>query len=82
MKRASVSVTSNIAEGFGRKTYKDKIHFYYQAQGSLTELENQLLIAKDIGYINSEDFNLLARQAKSVYQLLHGFISKTKSFIK
>jgi len=40
MRRSVSSVTSNIAEGFGRKTYKEKNKFYYQAQGSLTELKN------------------------------------------
>ncbi len=38
MRRAAVSVTSNIAEGFGRNTYNDKVQFFYQAQGSLIEL--------------------------------------------
>ena len=40
MKRAAVSVTSNIAEGFGRQSYKEKVQFYYLAQGSLIELKN------------------------------------------
>ena len=40
MRRAATSVTSNIAEGFGRQTYKEKAQFYYQAQGSLVELKN------------------------------------------
>lgn len=38
IKRASVSITSNIAEGFGRQTYKEKVQFYYMAHGSLTEV--------------------------------------------
>ncbi|MFH1565125.1 MAG: four helix bundle protein, partial [bacterium] len=41
-RRAAVSITSNIAEGFSRKTNKDKVQFYAMAQGSLTELQNQL----------------------------------------
>lgn len=51
MRRAAVSVTSNIAEGFGRSGYKDRLRFYCQTQGSLTELKNQLLVAKDVGYL-------------------------------
>jgi len=40
MKRAAISITSNIAEGFGRQTLKEKIQFYYMSQGSLTESKN------------------------------------------
>ena len=57
MRRAVVSITSNIAEGFGRGTYKDKNHFYYTALGSLTETQNQLIIVKDVGYISKLDFD-------------------------
>lgn len=56
MQRAAVSVTSNIAEGFGRSTGKDKDHFYTMAYGSLLELQNQLLVAKDLGYMRPEEF--------------------------
>ena len=51
MRRAAVSVSANIAEGFGRGTAKDKIQFYLIAVGSLSEVESQLLIAKDLGYM-------------------------------
>lgn len=81
MRRSSSSVTSNIAEGFGRQTYKDKINFYYQAQGSLTELKNQLLIGKDVGYMNEQEFIALAEKANIVHQLLQGLIRKSKTFI-
>ena len=52
MRRASVSITSNIAEGFSRSSWKEKYQFYSMALGSVTELENQLLISRDIGYID------------------------------
>lgn len=81
MRRAATSVTSNIAEGFGRHTYKDRLHFYYTAQGSLTELKNQLLIAKDVGYLEEDKFDNLMLQANSTHQLLQKFIQKTKTFI-
>ena len=80
MRRAVVSITSNIAEGFGRQTYKEKTQFYYQAQGSLIELKNQILIAKDVTYLSKEDFTNLANQINLVHQLLQGLIQKTKSF--
>ncbi len=81
MKRASVSITSNIAEGFGRRTYKEKAQFYYRSQGSLIELKNQILIAKDIGYISESVFIETAEQINLVHKLLQGLITKTKSFI-
>jgi four helix bundle protein len=51
------------------------------AQGSLTELKNFLLIAKDINYLNTNDFNVLMEQANVTHQLLQGFIKKSKTFI-
>src|SRR3990167_10939945 len=54
MQRAAVSVTSNIAEGFGRQTYKEKVQFYYMAQGSLVELKNFIFIVRDVGYLSKE----------------------------
>lgn len=56
MRRAVVSVTSNIAEGFSRVSNKDKAQFYSIALGSLTELESQLYIARDVGYMSQNDF--------------------------
>ena len=63
MQRSAISVTSNIAEGFGRQGYKEKVQFYYLAQGSLTELKNQIITAKDIGYLNVDNFKKLINQA-------------------
>ena len=82
MRRSSSSISSNIAEGFGRQTYKDKVHFFYLAQGSLTELKDQLLIAKDVSYLNKINFTELANQANLTHRLLQGLITKSKSFIK
>lgn len=81
MRRASSSVTANIAEGFGRQTYKEKAQFYYLAQGSLTELKNFLLISRDVKYLSISDFKKLIKQANLTHQLLQGFIKKTKTFI-
>jgi len=55
MCRSAISVTSNIAEGFSRKGDKEKIQFYYMSLGSLTELQNQLLIARDIDYLSKDE---------------------------
>jgi four helix bundle protein len=81
MRRAAASVTANIAEGFGRHSYKEKLQFYYQAQGSLTELKNFILIAKDVGYLSKDQVSDLVYQANVTHQLLQGFIQKTKTFI-
>ena len=82
MQRAAISVTSNIAEGFGRQTYKEKIQFYYLASGSLTELKNQLLIARDIGYLKNNEYDIVLQQTDITHRLLNGFIKKTKSFLQ
>lgn len=81
LRRAVTSISSNIAEGFGRQTYKEKVQFYYLAQGSLTEVKNQLLVAKDVGYMGKPDYDKLISQANIAHQLLQGLIKKTKSFI-
>lgn len=72
MRRAAVSVTSNIAEGFGRQGRKEKVQFYFTAQGSLTELENQLLVAKDVGYLGTVDFDRIMEQCVTAHKLLRG----------
>ncbi len=82
MCRAVVSITSNIAEGFSRQSFKEKLRFYYIALGSLTEIQNQLLIARDLGYLNQVEFNKVAEQTINVHKLLNSFITKTKTFIR
>lgn len=80
--RAAVSITSNVAEGFGRFSYKDKLRFYYNSLGSLYEVQNQLLIARDLEYLQRDTFHKLAEKTVVVSKLLHSFISKTKTFIE
>lgn len=72
MTRAAVSVSSNIAEGYGRKTSKDKNQFYVMANGSLTELENQLLIAQGVGYIDKPMLSRVMEQCHIVHKMLYG----------
>jgi len=78
IQRAAVSVSSNIAEGFSRISSKEKINFYYNALGSLTETQNQLLLAKDLLYINTESFNQLDQQTIVVSKLINGLIKHIK----
>ena len=78
LRRAVVSVTSNIAEGFSRTSYGDKAHFFTIAHGSLTEVQNQLLVARDVGYISQKGFEIIAEQSIAVHKLLNGLIRSTK----
>lgn len=78
MRRAAASITANIAEGFGRQGYKEKIQFYYLSQGSLIELKDQILIAKDVGYLEEDNFMLLVSKINDVHRLLQGLITKSK----
>lgn len=77
--RAVISITSNLAEGFGRQGVKEKIQFYYMAQASLTEVQNQLIIAKDVGYIKVNNFKKLYEQTIIVHKLIGGLIRSIKS---
>ena len=78
IRRAVISITSNIAEGFSRQTYKEKIQFYSIARSSLTEVQSQLLVARDIDYINKQDFNNIADQSVVAHKLLNGLIKSSK----
>ena len=79
IRRCAVSITSNIAEGFSRQSYKEKVRFYSIALGSITELQNQLLIAKDVGYITKEQFQDIAEQSVKVHKITNGLIKSSKN---
>lgn len=81
LRRAAVSVSSNIAEGFSRNSYKEKIQFYSIALGSTTEVQNQLLIARDIGHISRETFSGIAEKTIIVHKLINGLIRTSRSII-
>lgn len=76
MRRCAVSFTSNVAEGFSRTTRKEKYQFYSIAQGSLTELQNQLLIARDVGYLEEDEFQKAAEQSIKTHKLINGLKRK------
>ena len=82
LRRAAVSITSNIAEGFSRSSYADKAHFFTMAQGSLTEVQNQLLVSRDVGYLSFENFELLSEQSVITHKLLTGLLKSTKQRTK
>lgn len=78
IRRAAVSVSSNIAEGCGRQTSKDTVNFLHISRGSLYELETQCFIALDQEYISKEQFNTVFTIIQSYKRLLNGFINYYK----
>jgi len=74
LRRAVCSTGANIAEGFERYHFNDKIRFYYQARGSVAEVQNFLLLAKDLGFINVDICKNLGEKANQVRQLINGLI--------
>ena len=78
MRRAVVSITSNIAEGFTRRSSKEKNRFYCVAQASLVELQNQLLISRDVGYLLDDDFKNIAGQTVVSGKLIGGLLRATR----
>lgn len=78
IRRSAVSVTSNIAEGFGRRTPADRLHFYDMSRASLAELQSQLLIARDVKYLEVQRFDMLAELSVVVHKILTGLINSTR----
>lgn len=70
IRRAAVSVPSNIAEGFGRTSSKEKIHFIEISYGSLMEVSCQIEISHDLGYIDKVDFDSINLQIETIARLL------------
>jgi len=76
IRRSAVSIPSNIAEGSSRNSKKEFIQFLYIALGSLCELETQILIAKNVGYIN--DFKDIKEKITSIKKMLNALITSIK----
>jgi len=80
--RATVSIGSNIAEGFDRYSKKDFIRFLIIARGSISEVQNNLYIALDLKYINQNDFQENYALAKELGKQINGFIKYLRSYDK
>ena len=76
MRRAAVSVPSNIAEGKGRYSHKEFVQFLYHARGSLLELETQLSIAHDLDYVDRPTFDSMQSQTIELGRILNGLINR------
>jgi four helix bundle protein len=75
MRRAAVSIPANIAEGFGRRSAKDKAHFYTVGLGSLEELRYSFILARDLGYGDASEVG--TRHLNEVSAMLRVLVSKT-----
>ena len=71
LRRASISIASNIAEGSARKSFKDKAHFTTMAFGSSVEILNQLIISFELNFISKEDYLQLREQLESITNKLN-----------
>jgi len=81
IRRASIFIPSNIAEGYGRDSLKEYIHFLYNAYGSICELETQILISFDLRYIKKEKFDIILESIKEVERMLMALIRSLKKKI-
>jgi four helix bundle protein len=79
LRRAAVSVPSNIAEGQARFSAKEFHHFLSHARGSLVEIETQLMIAQNLGYLSAEQSQGLLSQAAELGRALNGLLASIKS---
>jgi four helix bundle protein len=82
IRRSSISIPSNIAEGFGRESDKELLRFLNISVGSLFEMQTQLEIARNIYYLKENDFNNLYEDSREVERMLVSFIKKIKDRIK
>jgi len=77
IRRAAVSVTANIAEGFGRFGYQENAQFCRQARGSLCELRDHITTCLDEGHLTAEESARIEQLAQSVGRLLNGYLRST-----
>lgn len=73
LRRAAISIPSNIAEGTGRKSDKEFLRFLDYAVGSLFEVETQVILANDLNFINAEDFEIIQKDIKSLIRMIVKF---------
>ena len=78
VQRAAVSIASNIAEGAARPSDNDFAHFLDISLGSAFEVETQLLIAKNIAYIDNDTYNQIIQRLSEIERQLHGLINKIR----
>lgn len=78
IRRAAVSIPSNIAEGHDRNSDKEFVNFLYIARGSLAELETQIYIAVNLKYFSNEQTNIIFQDCSEIGRMLNALIKKAK----
>ncbi len=79
IRRSAVSIPSNIAEGYGRKTTLEYVRFLYIAYGSVCELETQTMISGDLGYVGKERFQEIRQEIGDVERMLKAMINSLEN---
>lgn len=82
IRRCSISIPSNIAEGFGRKTNKDYYRFLTISIGSLFEFQTQIEIAYNLKYISEPEFNTIFENSRELERMISSFMNKVKETLK
>lgn len=76
MRRAAISITANIVEGYRKMGKKDKLRFFNTSQGSLSETYNYLILSRDLEYISTEEYVQFEEQIEEVDRILNAYCSK------
>ena len=79
MRRAAISVTANLAEGFGRFSYQENLQFCRHSRGSAAKLRDHFTTALDAGYISTDEMNRLDELTQRFVQVINGYIRATKA---
>jgi len=76
IRRAAISIPSNIAEGYGRKSHKEYLQYYSIAYSSALETETQLIISKDLGFITEKEFDAVSCLLTEIIKMLYVMVFK------
>lgn len=79
IRRSSISIPSNIAEGHSRRSQIDYLQFLKIARGSCAEFETQLIISKNLNYLNTNDFDYLSKKSEEIAKMLNALITKLQT---
>lgn len=82
MRRATVSIPANIAEGFRKKTLANKLNYLSHSEGSLEEVKYYLILAKDLTYITTDEYEELTNQCEEISKLIGGYTNTIKKYHK
>jgi four helix bundle protein len=78
IRRSAISIPSNIAEGAARESNKEFLRFLFISQGSISELDTQLIIANNLKFLSKEDYSLISEKLSEIRKMLSGLIKFRK----